>query len=210
MSLRKFCLGVALAFGMAQGAHAATIVTYDLWLRYDGTEFDDAWVYQVSNENGELFHGDIGVGEYDWGFDGFYSHLPIGARVKFTATVLYPDEPFEWGEYYSNGGRATSCAIADIGCSATYTERNGDDFILAIDDHTDISKTGNTIRHYFWGRYHDRPDYSQDIRREYEHQTARFTIIPEPSPVPLPATAALLPLGIGALALMRRRRVAAG
>lgn len=207
MSLRTICLGLVAALGLGQASAAATIVTHDLKLRYEGTRFNDARVYQRSSDL-VLFEGDIGKKDYDWGFEGLFSNLPIGAIVQFSATVLYPDNPKDigWSDDVggmSNGGSTYSCMLGDVLCSASITVISGDDFSLGYDDKSGIIKNGNSLEYWLWGRAIN-TDYSKDIWREYENQSAYFTVLP--APVPLPASIALVPVGIGALAMLRRRR----
>lgn len=207
MSLRTFCLGLVAALGLGQACAAATTVNHDLRLRYDGTSFTEASVYQRSSDL-TLFEGTIGPWDYDWGFEGFFNHLPLGAIVPFKATILYPDEPFTWvsngSGFLDNGGRVQACSFTGPLCNATWTQRRGDDFRFGYDDAAGFDKIGNQIRYSFWGRAFRDIDPAEDIRREYEFQTVHFTVLP--APVPLPASIALIPMGIGALALLRRRR----
>lgn len=207
MSLRTIFLGLVAALGMGQACAAATIVTHDLKLRYEGTRFDDARVYQQSSDQ-VLFEGDIDKRDYDWGFEGLFSDLPIGAIVQFNATVLYPDNPGNvgWSDEVggvSNGGTTYSCTLGSVMCKASITSLSGSDFFLGYDDRSGIIKNGNSLQYWLWGRGLN-VDYTKDIWREYENQTAYFTVLP--APVPLPASIALIPMGIGALALLRRRR----
>ena len=208
MSLRTICLGLVAALGLGQACAAATVVTHDLTLRYEGTRFSEALVYQRSSGQ-TLFEGDIDKGEYDWGFDGLFNDLPIGAIVQFNATVFYPDDSNSvgWSNEtggMSNGGFTYSCMLGSVSCSASITFLSGDDFFLGYDDRSGIIKDGDSLEYWLWGRGTSNTDYTKDIWQQFENQSAYFTVLP--APVPLPASIAMIPMGIGALALLRRRR----
>lgn len=206
MSIRTFCLGLAAVLGFAQAAQAATIVDYDFKLRYEGTAFYDVVIAQPGVDPDPLFIGSIGVRDYNWGLPGVYHHLPIGAHVRFTASVFYPGEPVTWTEQYDNGGSVSECSLAGVACGATRTELTEDGFVLGISDHTDIQKSGNALHVTYWGRYHFGENYDYGLMRTYDIQTAYFTILDEPAPVPLPASAGFLAAAMGGLAMLRRRR----
>lgn len=219
MGIRSLCAAAAVAVGVGQ-AEAATTVDYDLWLRYEGTDFLGLEYFEPE---GEEVYSDVDLYRVDYtsGFTPLeFGDLLIGDIIRFVATVIYPDDPDEWINSYDNGGTAPVCSIGTYDCTnTTLTDPDNNGGIRLAASYGDrdffgLPELGGTFEYFhFANPYAEGPDglpYQITADGRYYYTTwdeiAHFTVVPEPAPVPLPATAALLPIGIGALALMRRRR----
>lgn len=217
MSIRSVIGAAVVAVGMGSAAGAATFTTidYDLYLRYEGTAFQNLIAYDRWN-NWDAYstpyypiEDPLGLNVPNQKFPG----LAIGDIARFIATIVFPDDP-KWIDLYDNGGRAPVCSIGKTSCtdiSEAYFKGPYAGFSVSYSDRVVI--TGSTQVGSVFQYSHLYPENwtSDDGRWLYYAWTtsALFTvvqIVDTPAPVPLPATAALLPLGIGALALMRRRR----
>lgn len=212
MGIRAIIAAAAVAVGIGQAASAATVVDYDIDLKYMGTNFLDGHV-SLDGWIPEAFEFDkMPVEGNPFGLVSRYSHLAVGEIVKFVAHVIYPDDPDKWIGSFDNGGRAPSCSLAGISCGAINQAYPGNNFQLFDWDESEYYGSltiGDVFKHQLWGPAVT-PQPTAEVFFFTWFETAEFEVVavhqPVPAPVPLPATAALLPLGIGALALMRRRR----
>ena len=202
----------AVAVGVGQ-AEAATVVNYDIELRYDGTFFGDVEI--------GFREWDVPNLEYDWmpldgnpfGIVGRFSHLKIGDIVRFVAEVIHPDDPYDtdqWSGGSDNGGRANHCDLAGYDCSNLTMTFPGTDFQLYYWDTISTlgtTKVGEVFQQTFWGP-EVRPQHTSSVSFYAWWENANFTVLSvnEPAPVPLPISIALMPIGLSALAMMRRRR----
>lgn len=219
MYIRSLCAAAVVAVGVGQ-ADAATVVNYDLWLRYEGTAFEDVFYASTDPESNYYVEGDFAA---DAMLPGMKSHLfgsiAIGDIIHMMMRIVHPEVPDDNDLVHGNGGRTPICKIGAWSCVKTnYTSAAGfsgwpneDVFTIAYEDIwylTGETSIGSHITANFWTGAADFPFTSDDGRYWYwyDYEFSNFTVVPPPSPVPLPATVALLPLGVGALALMRRRR----
>ena len=209
----------AVAVGVVQ-AEAATVVSYDLTMRYEGTTYTDLTVidYGSNGDDWQDYYFESLVAEKtSIALPTLREGLKIGTEVVFRALLTVPDDPYDynnWPDYYGfdNGGRAIRCEIAGVDCvtgmTATFPEPN-----ILFGEYRSMhfgKRIGDKFYYTFntgywssllldWGRIH------------FFNRTATFSILSynstvQPAPVPLPASVALLPLGLGAFAMMRKRR----
>lgn len=217
MSIRVLMAAAAVAVGVGQ-AEAATVVSYDLTMRYEGTTYTDLTVidYGSNGDDWQDYYFESLVAETtSIALPTLRDGLKIGAEVVFSALLTVPDDPYNydsWPGAFDNGGRAIRCEIAGTDCvtglTATFPEQN-----IGFGEYRSMSfgdSVGDKFYYTFntnnwssllldWGRIH------------FFNRTATFSILSynstvQPAPVPLPASVALLPLGLGAFAMMRKRR----
>lgn len=209
MNFRSVIAAAAVAIGVGSAAEAATIVNYDIELRYEGTTFRDVDIGFYNWNMAEVHYDEMALEGNPFGIVGRYSHLNIGDVVRFVAEVFYPDDPNELVGMYDNGGRAPVCRLGGLECDVTYA-LPGEAFRLDYWDMVSVYGTtaiGEPFAYEWWGPLVE-PQHTSVVAFYAWWEKANFTVLSvvEPAPVPLPATAALLPLGLGALALLRRRR----
>lgn len=199
------------AIGIGQAA-AAAVVNYDIQLRYDGTKFRDVSIWSHDPAIADISLHEMALEGNPYGVTGHFSHLQLGDIVRFTAEIIYPDDPEHWIGVHDNGGRANHCSLAGHDCSDLTMTFPGAEFDLYHWDTLGTfgtTQVGGIFEQWFWG-----PEVSNQVTSyggfHAWYESAYFTVLavdePAPAPVPLPAAAALLPLGLGALAMMRRRR----
>ncbi|MGN7867811.1 VPLPA-CTERM sorting domain-containing protein [Paracoccus sp. 22332] len=210
MGIRALCAAAAVVVGVGSAAEAATTVSYDLWLRYEGTAFTSAF-HETTGDPDTTVTGDFAADDMLPGMKSYlFGAIPVGEVIHFVATMVHPDQPVEDDPYYGNGGRTPVCQFGVWDCTKTnYIDPTK--FLFSWDDKWQVAggvETGSTLMVELWSTSLPFPMYSDDGRYSYgyDYEYSYFTVVADPAPVPLPATAALLPLGIGALALMRRRR----
>lgn len=213
MRIRSVVAVAMLVIGVGQ-AEAATIVGVNMKLRYEGTYYDEGFVY-VSEYDSEGEDKSFILDNYladgnDLGIPVLDTDLKIGDKTHLSAKFLVPDDQNQIVDYYDNGGQSLHCHLGNISCGATEVYISDDWLSFAWSEYSSLYsgfKSGDTLRYTFnlgyysslyfdWGWVH------------FKNRTAVFTLLADAqvAPVPLPETAALLPLGLGALAMMRRRR----
>lgn len=218
MGIRALCAAAAVVVGVGSAAEAATYtsVSYDMFVRYDGTAFTDVDYYPIAHDHYSFENKDISAGDTSLGLKSHLFGLPaIGTIFQFTVNILHPDIPYHV-PYYGNGGSTPVCQLGPWNCTATdQTNISANSFSLAYDDDWWMSvnaQEGSTFEVGLSAIYSgvQTPLITADGMHMYwyDYETSYFTIlgVSQPAAVPLPATAALLPLGLGALAMLRRRR----
>lgn len=210
MDLRLVGAGVLAAITISHGAQAATIENYNLKLRYDGTIYYDATVYDAAGET--LFEGSTNSFVEPWGLPTRYD-LTAGDIVGFTASIYVPDDPSTEVSPGNNGGYLISCTLAGQDCRGATQTYPGLQF--AYGDSVEVSGSAREGGFFGIGEWLDNQRYTLAWGGTAELWT-RFTVFTvveslpvepvDPAPVPLPAGAALLPAALGGLALIRRRR----
>jgi len=123
----------AVAVGVGQ-AEAATVVSYDLTMRYEGTTYTDLTVidYGSNGDDWQDYYFESLVAETtSIALPTLRDGLKIGAEVVFSALLTVPDDPYNydsWPGAFDNGGRAIRCEIAGTDCvtglTATFPEQN--------------------------------------------------------------------------------------
>ena len=211
MSIRVLMAAAAVAVGVVQ-AEAATVVDYDIELRYEGTTFRDVDIGFINWDMPDHKYDQMPLEGNPYGIVGRYSHLNIGDIVRFVAQVVYPDDPTnydEWPGAHDNGGRAPICNLGGLDCDVTFAIP-GEVFQLDLFDVIFMQGTttiGGAFTRTWWGPMVP-SQHTSTVAFYAWWEEAKFTVlsVDQPAPVPLPMSVALMPVGLGALAMMRRRR----
>lgn len=218
---KTYLAAAALAVGTAGQAGAATftVAEYDLTLRYEGTKFIDAIVFNPFDDEPAFFEGDIAIGDETYGVvSPIFGTIPMGSNLNFRFKLTQPAEEY-YESYAGNGGRAPICQFGPLDCTSTN--------FVSIEDNT----ISFAFEDKFWtsfeldeGSVFDVGIFSEFARNVsdfpsflttdglngfyYWDEISSFTILDvnDLAVVPLPAAWALMPLGFGGLALIRRRR----
>lgn len=214
--IKGFLMAAVAAAGVASAADAATVVSYDIDLRYEGTTYLDV-TFSPWDADLEDVHLDVMPLEGNtFGATGRYGHLSVGSIVKFVAEVIYTEDPFDtdtWLGIFDNGGRTLSCTLAGVSCGQIIMAFPGPTFSLYDWDMTGIEGSliyGDSFSHWFWGPEVPNQYLPGGIFYAW-FETAYFSVVAvnQPAPVPLPAGALLLPAALAGFGLMHRRKKAA-
>lgn len=151
MGIRALCAAAVVVVCVGQ-VEAATTVNYDFWLRYEGTDLGDLIFFDPGDEWAvEL--GDYRADKSKLFKPSLFADLLIGDAVRFVATVIYPDNPDDWGHLYDNGGSAPVCSLGPVSCTdTTFTKVNADGSIFLTYGYSDVAlmgfpSVGGTLRY---------------------------------------------------------------
>lgn len=147
MSIRSICAAAVVVIGVGE-AEAATVENYDLYLRYEGTEFLDYVLYD-GRDRDNAYVGERYPAEDPLNLNIPHEMFPTLARgdiVRFIATIVFPEDPMEILEQWDNGGRAPICSIGATSCTNTqsaYQRGAFDAFEITFSD--SIAIAGSTL-----------------------------------------------------------------